>query len=96
MLTISTFQSSGSPSDLSAGTSREIEETEKVTDNTARVAEHYNSLEEKDLRQRNQSRIVYMRNFNNWIKSMLISEYAFCKTKKNKKQKQKNKALKSK
>lgn len=39
------------------------------------MADHYNALEEKGLSQRNQSRIVYMRNFNNWIKSMLISNY---------------------
>lgn len=68
------MQSSGSPSDLSTGTSRDVEESEKSTANSALVADHYNSLEEKGLSQRNQSRIVYMRNFNNWIKSMLISE----------------------
>jgi len=44
-------------------------------DNTVLVADHYNALEEKGLSQRNKSRIVYMRNFNNWIKSMLISNY---------------------
>ena len=39
------------------------------------VADHYNKLEEKGLGQRSKSRIFYMRNFNNWIKSMLISKY---------------------
>lgn len=39
------------------------------------VATHYNSLEEKGLDERSKSRIVYMRNFHNWIKSMLINEY---------------------
>lgn len=38
------------------------------------VASHYNNIEEKGLIFRNKSRIVYMRNFNNWIKSMLISK----------------------
>lgn len=38
------------------------------------VASHYNSIEEKGLDLRNKSRIVHMRNFNNWIKSMLISK----------------------
>ncbi|XP_043284732.1 mRNA cap guanine-N7 methyltransferase [Venturia canescens] len=66
---------SGSPSDLSTGTSREVVEPEPVTDHTLQVAQHYNSLEETGFNKRNQSRIVYMRNFNNWIKSMLISEY---------------------
>jgi mRNA (guanine-N7-)-methyltransferase len=39
------------------------------------VASHYNTLEEKGLHERTKSRIFYMRNFNNWMKSMLISEY---------------------
>lgn len=39
------------------------------------VAQHYNALEEKGLDERSKSRIVYMRNFHNWIKSMLINEY---------------------
>ncbi|XP_053999211.1 mRNA cap guanine-N7 methyltransferase [Hylaeus anthracinus] len=66
------------PSDLSSGSSREKEEpckSEANTDNTQLIAEHYNMIEDKGLSCRNQSRILYMRNFNNWIKSMLISEY---------------------
>lgn len=39
------------------------------------VAKHYNDLEEKGLVERLKSRIFYMRNFNNFIKSMLINEY---------------------
>lgn len=39
------------------------------------VAAHYNTLEDKGLDERLKSRIFYMRNFNNWIKSMLINEY---------------------
>ncbi|KAF2903708.1 hypothetical protein ILUMI_02465 [Ignelater luminosus] len=39
------------------------------------IATHYNSLEEKGLDERSKSRIFYMRNFHNWIKSMLINEY---------------------
>ena len=38
------------------------------------VAEHYNSKEGGDLAARTQSRIYYLRNFNNWIKSVLINE----------------------
>ncbi|KAK8382674.1 hypothetical protein O3P69_015476 [Scylla paramamosain] len=37
------------------------------------VASHYNNIEEKGLRERSKSRIFYMRNSNNWIKSFLIS-----------------------
>lgn len=39
------------------------------------VAQHYNTLEEKGLAERSKSRIIYLRNFHNWIKSMLINEY---------------------
>lgn len=39
------------------------------------VANHYNLIEEKGRDERSKSRIVYMRNFHNWIKSMLINEY---------------------
>jgi len=38
------------------------------------VAKHYNELEEKGLEAREESQIFHMRSFNNWIKSMLISE----------------------
>ncbi|EZA62748.1 hypothetical protein DMN91_007138 [Ooceraea biroi] len=67
------------PSDLTTSGSNErksdTSDVKTVTDNTVLVADHYNALEEKGLSQRNKSRIVYMRNFNNWIKSMLINEY---------------------
>lgn len=65
------------PSDLSIGSSREernLQEIERSSEHSNAVAEHYNAIEEKGLSQRNQSRIVYMRNFNNWIKSMIISK----------------------
>lgn len=39
------------------------------------IAGHYNSLEQQGLEARSKSRIFYMRNFNNWIKSVLISSY---------------------
>lgn len=48
---------------------------QKLDDNTKVVASHYNKLEEQGLVKRQQSRILYMRNFNNWIKSMLIGEF---------------------
>jgi len=72
------LQSTSVPSDLTTSGSNEknkdATEANITLDNTALVADHYNALEEKNLSQRNQSRIVYMRNFNNWIKSMLISK----------------------
>ncbi|MCJ8746005.1 hypothetical protein PDJAM_G00136830 [Pangasius djambal] len=39
-----------------------------------KVATHYNSLQERGLVERSKSRIVHMRNFNNWLKSVLIGE----------------------
>lgn len=66
------------PSDLTTGSNERNSDASDVTatqDNTALVANHYNALQEKNLSQRNKSRIVYMRNFNNWVKSMLINEY---------------------
>ncbi|XP_012286817.1 mRNA cap guanine-N7 methyltransferase isoform X2 [Orussus abietinus] len=71
-------QNTSVPSDLSTGTSRnsgECTQTEKSLNNSALVADHYNAITDKGLSFRSQSRIVYMRNFNNWIKTMLINEY---------------------
>lgn len=47
----------------------------KTCDNVAVVTQHYNSLGGGGLVERNRSRIVYMRNFNNWVKSTLINKY---------------------
>jgi mRNA (guanine-N7-)-methyltransferase len=43
-------------------------------DLTGTVAKHYNELQEAGLEERVKSRIFYQRNFNNWIKSMAISD----------------------
>ena len=40
------------------------------------VATHYNNLREGGKEFRKESRIFHMRNFNNWIKSMLINDFA--------------------
>lgn len=39
------------------------------------VAAHYNHLEEKGLKERYNSPIFHLRNFNNWVKSVLIQEF---------------------
>ncbi|CAN9503555.1 unnamed protein product [Ophioblennius macclurei] len=43
-------------------------------DHGVEVASHYNRLQEVGLAARSQSRIFFMRNFNNWVKSVLIGE----------------------
>lgn len=40
----------------------------KPNDNSLVVVEHYNKLQEKGLAERFNSKIFYLRNFNNWIK----------------------------
>lgn len=39
-----------------------------IDTNSAVVAQHYNKLQEKGLAERFNSKIFYLRNFNNWIK----------------------------
>lgn len=56
----------------------ELEGSKKLKNNeglASVVAKHYNELQEKGLEARSESRIFYMRNFNNWTKSMLISKH---------------------
>lgn len=40
----------------------------------------YNNPQERGLDVRNESQIVHMRNFNNWVKSTLISRSSFFKS----------------
>lgn len=39
------------------------------------VANHYNSINNNNIQERKKSRIYYMRNFNNWVKSIIISKF---------------------
>ncbi|XP_075867708.1 mRNA cap guanine-N(7) methyltransferase [Nelusetta ayraudi] len=45
-----------------------------VSEHSLKVASHYNNLQEVGLAARSRSRIFFMRNFNNWLKSVLIGE----------------------
>nr|XP_022343188.1 mRNA cap guanine-N7 methyltransferase-like [Crassostrea virginica]XP_022343189.1 mRNA cap guanine-N7 methyltransferase-like [Crassostrea virginica] len=58
--------------DRSQGSSGQDTDHNKELSET--VAKHYNELKETGLEVRTQSRIFYLRNFNNWIKSVLIGE----------------------
>lgn len=51
------------------------EDKTKKEDHVSVVAAHYNHLEEKGIRERFNSPIFYLRNINNWVKSVLIQEY---------------------
>lgn len=44
----------------------------QASDHGVKVASHYNRLQEVGLAARSKSRIFFMRNFNNWLKSVLI------------------------
>ncbi|XP_053718861.1 mRNA cap guanine-N7 methyltransferase [Synchiropus splendidus] len=46
----------------------------QALDHSQAVATHYNELKEAGLSARSRSRIFFMRNFNNWLKSVLIGE----------------------
>lgn len=46
-----------------------------MASNSNVVSKYYNSLKETGLGIRNESNILYLRNFNNWIKSNLIQQY---------------------
>ncbi|XP_060133901.1 mRNA cap guanine-N7 methyltransferase [Zootoca vivipara] len=70
--------------EVSAGESRrarkrrgdhDLDQSPTKKRHTETVAAHYNKLEEVGLEQRSMSRIFYLRNFNNWIKSVLIGEF---------------------
>lgn len=52
------------------------EKVPHVEEHASVVAAHYNHLEEKGLDERFNSPIFYLRNFNNWVKSVLIQEYS--------------------
>ncbi|XP_060948330.1 mRNA cap guanine-N7 methyltransferase [Limanda limanda] len=52
----------------------ETSSSRKQVDHSVKVASHYNRLQEVGLAARSQSRIFFMRNFNNWLKSVLIGE----------------------
>src|SRR5690348_1752977 len=45
------------------------------------IAAHYNSIIQKSVSQRNLSRIIGLKSFNNWVKSVLINEYCISNNK---------------
>ncbi|EFO16763.1 hypothetical protein LOAG_11740 [Loa loa] len=54
---------------------KEAESKSEFSSSAAQVADHYNAVPQKGVAERTSSRIFYLRNFNNWIKSMLIAEF---------------------
>ncbi|CAD0196010.1 unnamed protein product [Chrysodeixis includens] len=57
------------------GKDKELPQSDEPAKHSSVVAAHYNHLEEKGLKERFNSPIYYLRNFNNWVKSVLIQEY---------------------
>ncbi|XP_068188662.1 mRNA cap guanine-N7 methyltransferase [Antennarius striatus] len=53
---------------------RDDSPNKEVPDHSVKVARHYNRLQEVGRAARSRSRIFFMRNFNNWLKSVLIGE----------------------
>ncbi|CDW57807.1 mRNA cap guanine N7 methyltransferase [Trichuris trichiura] len=51
-----------------------MDEDKEKHGGSSHVAEHYNKLPQRSLQERSQSRIFYLRNLNNWIKSMTIQD----------------------
>lgn len=62
--------------DSNADTKRKREAIEREESNAALVAQHYNSRQDQGLGARKQSPILPLRNFNNWVKSVIISSNA--------------------
>lgn len=55
-------------SDSEEETSETSSSSKFIDTNSMVVAQHYNKLQEKGLAERFNSKIFFMRNFNNWIK----------------------------
>ncbi len=53
--------------------STETDFTSSVTSDVRDAHTYYNNTQEQGLDRRNESKIYHLRNFNNWIKSTLIS-----------------------
>ena len=57
------------------GTDEDLNRKRKHQDDAGLIAEHYNKIQAVKPEARGQSRIINLRNFNNWLKGVLITEF---------------------
>ncbi|CAG8850777.1 19880_t:CDS:1, partial [Racocetra persica] len=57
------------------GSNKSIKSSKTSTPNSRVVREHYNKKLDVGVEKRNESTILFLKNFNNWIKSVIIGRY---------------------
>src|ERR1051325_1959119 len=67
---------SSSSHEQESAPNKSIKHSRTATPNNRVVADHYNSKMDIGVQRRRESTIIFLRSFNNWVKSVLIGKYA--------------------